>query len=304
MPLTISARCAVLTLAALIGVSVANLSVAQVVPGTGVKLGNGFDDFEDESWGWIHNLPKGSYEEDKQSRYPAGTSKNRKWYESALRGQPDMIKRVPTPEGGLSGSKASLLMRSCWTGVPKYPSREPKQDDLLFNSGGEISVSRSPSFVVRVWMPPFEKWEQRTGNSFGIRAGARAPSNKRGKDIEPYWPGMFIHFNRGDGKDRAPYATILIRGNERGHDFRGPKISEPGWWTFGMSFTPDGAVHYYAHAGIEKLTAADRLTSQYPYGFRAQSFSTFFFNVIAADDGRTWSTPWIVDDPAIYVLRR
>ena len=36
------------------------------------------------------------------------------------------------------------------------------------------------------------------------------------------------------------------------------------------------------------------------YGYRAHTFQTFFFNVINMDDGRSISTPWIVDDAFLY----
>ena len=29
---------------------------------------------------------------------------------------------------------------------------------------------------------------------------------------------------------------------------------------------------------------------------------TFFVNVANLDNGRTWSTPWVIDDPAVYVI--
>jgi len=29
-------------------------------------------------------------------------------------------------------------------------------------------------------------------------------------------------------------------------------------------------------------------------------FNTIFFNVCSVDDGKTWSTPWIIDDPKVY----
>jgi hypothetical protein len=66
-----------------------------------------------------------------------------------------------------------------------------------------------------------------------------------------------------------------------------------------MSFTPDGAVHYFARPGVDDLTASDRITSQYPYGYRAEHLDTFFFNVCSGDNGK-WSTPWIIDDAALY----
>ena len=69
-----------------------------------------------------------------------------------------------------------------------------------------------------------------------------------------------------------------------------------------MSFTTDGAVHYFASPGVDDLTSADYITSQYPYGYHAESFETFFFNVANMDDGKTWSTPWVIDDPTLYCV--
>jgi len=278
-----------------------------LVPGTGEKIAQVGDDFEDPAWKYRFNLPKSSKNIDEQVRGPTGGSANGRWFESMLRGQPDQIERVETPEDGLPGSTGSLLIRSLQTGVPKRPSRQNQQDDLLLNvaqrAGGKISVSRSPSFTVRVWLPPYEQWEQRSGNSFAVRAAVWGRKGRGGKS-EEYWPGIFIKYTRSDPKTKQPGASLVIRGNQLGHDFETKKVGELGWWTFGMSFTPDGQVHYFGSPGVDELTDADRLYSQWPYGFRAETFQTFFFNVVNSDDGRTWSTPWIVDDPAVYVLRQ
>jgi hypothetical protein len=94
-----------------------------------------------------------------------------------------------------------------------------------------------------------------------------------------------------------------VRGDSSGGDFKGPQITTTGWWTMGMSVTPDGMVHYYAKPGIENLTEKDYISSQYPYSFRCERFKTFFFDVCNGDDGKTWSTAWIVDDPTVYVAR-
>jgi hypothetical protein len=239
-------------------------------------------------------------------RQPTGGSVNGRWFESMLRGQPDQIERVETPEGGLPGSTGALLIRSLHTGIPNRPGRQNQQDDLLLNvaqrAGGKISVSRSPSYTVRVYLPPFEKWEQRDGNSFAVRASVWGSKGRGGK-LEEYWPGIFIKYRRVDRQTKQPSAALVIRGDQLGRDFESKKIEELGWWTLGMSFTPDGQVHYFASPGVDELTDADRIYSQWPYGFRAQTFQTFFFNVVNSDDGRTWSTSWIIDDPSVYVLR-
>jgi hypothetical protein len=288
-------------------------AAAQLVPGTGQVVGKVGDNLEDPEWTYVFNLPKSSDEQDKQTRVPGGASKNGRWYEGVMRGQPDVIKRVPTPEGGIEGSTGALLMRSLQTGIPGSHSYHFQQDDMIVNVSGRIgpvSVARAPSVVVRVYVPPFDQWEQRTGPSFGFRAALQAykTETKKGRwggsstKLETYWPGIFIHFTKGNGKDKADSASMVLRGGPLGHDFNGPKITEPGWITLGMSFTPDGQVHYYAHNGVEPLTAKDRLSSQYPYSLRAEQLDAFFFNVVSGDNGN-WSTPWIVDDPALYVAR-
>ncbi len=121
---------------------------------------------------------------------------------------------------------------------------------------------------------------------------------------EVYWPGMFIEFENKEqtGKD-SDFAYLRIRSNRRGGDFRGPQITTTGWWTLGISVTPDGMVHYYASPGVEDLTEEDYISSQFPYDYRAERFRTFFYNVCSADDGRRWSTSFIVDDPKVFVLR-
>jgi hypothetical protein len=212
-----------------------------------------------------------------------------------------------------------MLMRSLGTGVPGLPSYEQQQDDLLANvsgrMGGFIPVTYSPNVVVRVYLPPFEQWEKRSGSSFALRAdveGYKTKSqprrfffaNNQSMEMENYWPGMFIQYNRkGDGQNKEDSALILIRSGERGEDFVGRYITQTGWWTLGMSFTPDGQVHYYARPGVGDLTQSDHMASRYPYGARCQRFHTFFFNVVNQDDGRSWSTPWVVDDAALYLIR-
>jgi len=285
------------------------------VPGMGQKVATVGDDFEAEDWSYVFNLPKSSEENDKQTRTPGGYSQNRRWFEGMMRGQPDVIKRVPTPEGGIEGSEGSLLMHSRQTGVPGYYSRSLQQDDFIVNTAarlrGSIPVSRSPSVVVRVYLPPWEQWERRTVPSFGFSAACithtmktKKASSRWGRSStnyvsETYWPGMFIQFHPGDGDKKPDSAVLVVRGGQRGHDFLGPKIPETGWWTLGMSFTPDGSVHYFASPGVDDLTSADHISSQFPYSYRCEHLNTFFFNVCSGDNAN-WSTPWIIDNAELY----
>lgn len=289
---------------------------AQLVPGTGNLLN--YDDLEDPNWGYVHNFPKSSKEEDETIRYPLGASTNKMWSESPKRGSPDTIKRVETPAGGLAGSTGSLYMRTRDTGIPGRPGFKQAQDDFVL-AARPVSVGYSPNFVVRVYLPEFSAWEQRQGVSFGIRAGLQGMMTKqkpasfgrrllRGSrmetvtEVEPYYPGFFIAYNpvKANSNFKEDYAQILIRSDGNGNEVAGPKITQTGWWTFGMSVTPDSRCHYYAHPGVADLTATDHIYSSLPYGIRGDFFNTIFFNVCSADNGQSWSTPWIIDDPKVY----
>jgi len=275
------------------------------VPGAGEKVALSGDDFEDSRWGYVKNGHKASYEDDEQQRPPGGKSRNGRWYESALRGQPDVVKRVSTPPGGLEGSAGALLLATKFSGIPGELAGKQMQDDLLMGVqsrlGRSVPVGWSPSCTVRVYLPPFDKWENRTGASFGIRADVRGrdPDGR----VEPYWPGFFILFRSETSKRfDTDHAQISFRAQRSGRDFGGPKIFESGWWTFGMSFTPDGQVHYYAHEGVEDLSEEDHLYSSFPYGSRCMYLDNIFFNVANWENGKNWSTPWVIDDPEFFVI--
>ena len=289
-----------------------------LVPGTGVLVDEVGDDFEDANWEFVLNLPKASSEDDDQERYPLGYSTNGRWIESALRGTPDVVKRVPTPAGGIEGSQGALLIQTLNSGIPGRLSSKSMQDDLILNGssrlGYSVPVSWGPSMVVRVFIPPLDQWEPRTDTSFGFRADAQTTERKKKgvlflkrtvREQEAYWPGIFIMLNsKSDGRHTRDSAHFIIRSDEAGRDLLGPEITQTGWWTLGMSFTPDGRVHYYASPGVDDLKPADHIGSYRPYGYDCEQINTMFFNVVSANNGRAWSTAWIIDDPRLYFAYR
>ena len=116
---------------------------------------------------------------------------------------------------------------------------------------------------------------------------------------------MWIHFrSKTSRKFEEDSAFLTVRGDRRGRDFRIRDISQDefGWWTLGISVTGDGMVHYYAKPGVEDLTAEDHLSSQFPYSYSAQRFRTFFFDVCNKNDGKSWSTPFVIDDTRLYLV--
>ncbi len=284
-----------------------------LLPGTGTELTSVGDDFEDPTWAYVPNDPKSTEDIDTLQRAPLGKSTNGRWFEGAKRGHPDIVRRVETPPGGLPGSTGALLLKSQQTGIPGMPSNTMHQDDFVCNVQYRlkrtISIAEVPSVTTRVFLPPVAEWEKRSGPHFGFRLALETtamieqeigPLKFKKKEIgnEIYWPGLFIEFeSKAQSKKEDDYAYFRIRATRGGGEVRGPQITQTGWWTLGMSVTPDGMVHYYASPGIDDLTEDDYITSQFPYDYRAERFRSFFYNVCSADDGRRWSTSFIVDDP-------
>ena len=297
------------------------LAQRPVVPGTGAEIIGVADDFEDPEWNYIPRNPKSTEDIDEKQRGPMGRTTNGRWYEGIKRGHPDIVKRVSTPTDGLPESTGAMLLQSKFTGIPNKPSGKMGQDDFVANVQyrlrRKLKVSEVPSVTTRVFLPPVSEWENRTGPHFGFRLALETTAmvdkesgfgifkrTTREMGNEIYWPGMFIEFeNKNQSKKEDDYATIRIRGNKRGKDFMGRQITSTGWWTLGMSVTPDGMVHYYASPGVDELTEDDYITSQFPYDYRAERFRTFFYNVCSANDGKRWSTAFVVDDPKVFVLR-
>jgi len=288
-----------------------------VVPGSGTRIERVGDDFEDPDWKCDLNLPKSSQEIDGQVRGPGAKVSNGRWYEGVKRGVPDVVERVTTPAGGLEGSTGALLLRSLQTGVPGRLSHKNQQDDFVCDVegrlGGKLPVSQCPSVVTRVYLPPFEEWNSHVGAHFGFRLSLGttklSSSSGRGrfssptKESETYWPGLFADKTPANqSKSGQVEYHWRVRSDSRGYDFPGRPITQPGWWTLGISVTPDGQVHYFARPGVENLTLDDHIVSQFPYNYRAEHFKTFFFNVINGDDGKNWSTPIVVDDSHVYFL--
>ncbi|MCI0358034.1 MAG: hypothetical protein L0211_06100 [Planctomycetaceae bacterium] len=278
------------------------LPMKAVVPGTGVPVARTGDDFEAEDWDYYPQHPKSSFNIDKEIRAPGGISKNLQWVEAAKRGQPDVVRRVSTPPGGIEGSSGALLLQSLNSGVPGRRSHEQQQDDLLSNSeqlaGRTIPVSWSPNCVCRVYVVPHTKWEERNGASFGYRIGVVGWGKE---DNEEYWPGMFFHMERGLKDNKRTYSIrAWVRADGYGRDLPSLTFQADSWITMGMSCTADGACHFFLRPGIEDLQEKDCVGSYWPYNYRAHSFQCFFFNVINTDDGRNVGTPWIIDDAMLY----
>ena len=289
---------------------------AQVVPGTGTRIDYVGDDFEQSDWEFVHNMPKGSFENNERRNGPSGYSKNGRFIEGPERGQPDHMQIIPTPAGGLPHSRNALWVSTLHSGIPGQSTRTVEQDDLIVSCPNRIGTSfrpsESPNCLARIYFPDADRWEKRNGPHFGFRIGCSTTAEQEREGLfafgtemgpEPYWPGIWVHFRHTrDRTGEAGTAFMTIRSDSRGRDIRIGEMEQFGWWTFGISVTPDGRVHYYASPGVDPLTPADHLTSQLPYGFRAERVTSFFFNFCNLNDGRSWSTPIVLDDPEMYLV--
>ncbi len=290
-----------------------------VIPGSGHAVEGVGDDFEDENWTFDYQLPKVYNLGDTPTakNLPLGFSANKRWHEGQKRGQPDIVARIETPPEGLAGSQGALLLRSKTTGTT-HPSYQQQQDDFIANVGdlvGKIPVSQTPSVVTRVWFPPVEEWEQRSGCHFAFRisleTNAVNQTRFRRAAYDPeaglYWPGFFLNRElpktTSDGKQTPDRYYFWLKATADSRAIQGPELKTMGWWTLGMSVTPNGEVHYYAKPGLEDLTAEDHVASSFPFGHQAVLFRSFFFNVCNGDNGNTWSTPFVVDDPTVFVVK-
>jgi hypothetical protein len=275
-----------------------------LIPGTGLRIARTGDDFEDEKFLYYPQHPKSSWNIDKEMNIPGGISVNNLWAEGGKRGTPDVVKRIPTPPGGVEGSKGCMMMQSLHPGIPGRLLHEEHQDDLLHNvegvTGSQIPVAWSPNVVCRVYIPGEAQWERRNGATFGYRIGlyGYTPQGK----YDEYWPGIFFHMQREQTKEGKMKPSILsvLRADEFGRDLPGPTFEPSSWCTLGMSMPPDGSVQFFGKPGIEDLTEKDFLGGWHCYSWRAVNFSTFFYNVINLDNGRNWGTPWTVDNAYLY----
>jgi hypothetical protein len=275
-----------------------------VIPGTGARLRNSGVDFEDEMWVYYPQAPKSSFNIDKNMRVPGGITANSLWVEAGKRGQPDIVKRVKTPHGGMPGSTGCMLLQTLYSGTPSRTSGQLQQDDFLHNIHGQVGrslpVSWTPNCVCRVYIPTERYWERRTGPSFGFRAGLWGYTPRGGSD--EYWPGMFleqtVQMIQGIRHEKM---RVLVRGDGWGRDIPSISFDPDSWCTLGMTFTPDGQCHFFAKPGTENLTAEDHVGSYHSYSYRAHTFETFFFNVMNIDDGVSMSTPLIIDNAMMYV---
>ena len=188
-----------------------------------------------------------------------------------------------------------MLFQTLHSGIPGTLTHQQQQDDLLHNiagDGGDDSRELEPELhLPRVCAADQVLGAARRGDvrlSHGL--GCNGATRSIGRASFCTWSGS----RRTASRRRSVRAWI--RADNGGRDMPSLTFEPETWITMGISHTPDGAVHFFLRPGIDDLTKEDCVGSYWCYGYRAHTFQTFFFNVINMDDGRSVSTPWIVDD--------
>ena len=64
--------------------------------------------------------------------------------------------------------------------------------------------------------------------------------------------------------------------------------------------------HRVAHRKLGRVTEhrIAMLRNQAMDLLRNERLEMFFFNVCSVDNGKSWSTPWVIDDPSLYFVRK
>lgn len=275
------------------------------IPGTGNRVLEVGDDFEDAFWSYVFNEPKSTANfDDGAANGPFGTSANERWIEGSFRGHPDIVERVATPRGGVPGSSGSLRLRTLDVGIPGVATNIYQLEDFIApvqqRLGRTITANERPSVVTRVYLPEFGDWEDRTGPTFALRASVTGHFSGSPDRQVNYWPGIIIDFrSETDAEYDRDFANLRLR-TGTGDFYADLDITTTGWWTFGMSFDEEGRIHYYAGEGTADLTTDDYLATTSPIELRFDEMDFFYFNVGTFDDTATWSTNWIIDDAFLF----
>jgi len=238
------------------------------VLGRTVRLGALSDDFEDKDWHYDYN---------KHTCY-------RNFWRGEFRGEPELLARVETPEGGKAGSTGSLEMRTKDDDNDGYPD----QEDLLTGDfsqklGRKLTRADQPVFIVRVWLPSFDQWTR--GDIFGFRTAH--PS------ADEYYLSIWLRY---DQRSRKPFFTYRLLKEEAPAGF----IPQSGLWTLAIAFDESGTGHCYASPGIKNPAEGDEICTATTA--RMGSLDYGFFSLGYSVDRQKPSLGFIIDDYEVWIV--
>lgn len=262
-------------------------TIVSDVLGRTVRLNALCDDFEDKDW---------HYDYQKHSCY-------RGFWRTDDRGDPKLLARIATPDGGKSGSTGALEIRT----NNSDSNHDPNQEDLLtveFNQklGSELTRADQPVFIVRVWLPPFDQWSKGQSLNFGFRQTAR-PSNG-----SEYYASIWLYHNTPPVGQIEPGPRFVFRiGTDAPDVFDGP-IKQPGWWTLAIAFDEKGVGHYYARPGVDVPTEKDEMFSTVQFrpingtDNPLMDHMGYSFFSLSRSKGDKVSPRFVIDDYEVWIV--
>ncbi|MFH1507170.1 MAG: hypothetical protein ABIG46_01910 [Candidatus Omnitrophota bacterium] len=209
------------------------------VLGRNHRLNDLCDDFEDVNWYFDYDK-----RESNNGLWKANTGDNDK-------GEPEILKRVSPPAGGIIGSTGALVIQ---TNIPeKVVDKNKDQEDSESTGTGQHKLSREkqPVFIVRVYLPPFAEWGDYYSFGFRILAYGNAPHDT------PAVPSIWIRY---EGKIKGAHFYFRIF-DKQGMPVEviGKPIKQYGWWTLAIAFDQNGNSRFYAKPGVEPLSNSDKM---------------------------------------------
>ena len=232
---------------------------------------------------------------------------------------PTRSKSIPTPPAACAGSQQALLLRTLNSGIPGYalqrrpagrpdrqlprtpPRRHPRRRTPQLHrprlpaAGRAVGTALRPA--VRLPRQPVDGHHRRKTTGFF--------SSGSSTEVEPYWPGMWIHF-RANAHQEHQGRHGLHRRPRRPHGPRLPRPRDRPSSAGGRSACRSPPTAWCTTTPAPASTSSPPPTTSrrsIPYSYTARDFRTYFFDVCNRNDGRTWSTPFVIDDPKLYVVR-
>lgn len=257
----------------------------QMILGRSIRLDTLCDDFEDPKWHF-----------DYQTHVDY-----RGFWRTDDHGEPDLLRRIKTPDGGKAGSGGALELRT------NDNDAKPDQDCLLtieFKNRRTLTRADQPVFIVRVWLPPFEEWNAGVLN-FGFRQTARI--DEKTDYYQSIWlfhdghkPLWFLRNGIAYSDGTQLNFNDMIKGY----------IAHSNWWTLAIAYDERGVGHYYAAPGTDTPTEKDELINTSQFTRDDGLVSPFmdhmgysFFSLGYPADHRI-SPRFVIDDYEVWVMKR
>lgn len=259
------------------------------LPGTGIKITQLSDDFENPNWSF---------------NYASNISSNGMWYGS-LRGAPEVLNRTTPPAGGIPGQTGALQIRSRDNDNDGYPQQEDlvtKFHNQLY--GRYLQRADQPSFVAHIYMPPYASM-QKDWSTLGFRIEARSNQLNPGY----YYPSIWLQYYNYGGNYPNNFGVVVRMGDGFASDVYVKNMGANyagGWVSVGISFDELGIGHYYFKEGVLPFTAADKIydTTMFPGGSNAKMdwIAYHFLSIGYNANDPDLSPDYRIDDVSVYIV--